>query len=62
MRNSKHMNGTPITSEQYFMDHLSKDRTTDTLENIIKHFEDKHLRVTDANHDTQRGNRKACPQ
>ena len=36
MRNSKHVNVTPIKSEQYFMDQISKDRKIDTLENIIK--------------------------
>ena len=34
MRKSKRLKATPMTWEQYLRDWLSKDRTTDTLEDI----------------------------
>ena len=41
-RNSKHVKEMPITTEQCLRYQLSKERETDTLEDIIlRHFEDK---------------------
>ena len=40
-RYSKHFKATPITSEQYLRDWLSKHRKTDTLKDIIIQFENQ---------------------
>ena len=62
MRSSKHLKATPLTSEEFLRDQLSKDRTRDTLEDILKHFEDTNLTVTETSHDTQTANRRASNQ
>ena len=58
MRNSKHVKATRITLEQYLRDQLSKDSKADTLQDMIKQFEDKILTVTKVSHDTQTANMK----
>ena len=45
--------------EKYLRDQLSIDRTADTLEDIIKQFEDNNLTVTWTSHDTQTINMRA---
>ena len=62
IRKSEHVKATPITLEQCFRDQLSKYRTTDTVDDIIKQFENKNLTVTEASHDTQTANMKASTQ
>ena len=47
MGSNKHVNAVQISSKLYLRDQLSKDRTTDTLEHILKQFEDTHLTVTE---------------
>ena len=53
------MKVTTITPEQYLRDQLSKDRAANTLEDMIKQFEDRNFRVTVASHITQTANMKA---
>ena len=38
-RKSKHVKAASIMAEQYLKDQLSKDRKTDRLEDILRHFE-----------------------
>ena len=62
MRNCKHLKVTPIESEQYLRDQLSKDKTTETLQDISKQFEATNLAVTKTSHDTQVAKRRASTQ
>ena len=55
----KYVKAKPITLKQYLRDQLFKDRTTETVEDIINQLEDKNLSVTEAIHDTQTANMKA---
>ena len=61
--NRKHIKVIPITLEQHLMNQISKDRKTDTLELIIRQFEDqtqcdKDLTLTEARQGTCAANMK----